>query len=47
MSQKLNLRNYGIICNIQKEKKNDKCTLAKNQPVGANWHRDIDSIVFQ
>ena len=24
----------------KKDKKNEKCTLSKNQPVGSNWHGD-------
>ena len=28
-------------------KKKEKCTLVKNQPVGANWRRDISIIVLQ
>ena len=34
--EKLNLRNYGIGWHIQK-KQDEKCPLAKNQPVDANW----------
>ena len=45
MSQKLNLLTYGIIWHIKKDKKNEKCTLSKNQPVGSNWRRD--NIVLQ
>ena len=33
--QKLNMRNYGIGLHIQEEQ-DEKCLLAKNQPVGAN-----------
>ena len=45
MSQKLYLLTYGIIWHIKKDKKNEKCTLSKNQPVGSNWRRD--NVVLQ
>ena len=35
-SQKLNLCNYGIGWHIMKEQ-DEKCPLAKNEPVSANW----------
>ena len=38
-------KNYGICWHIQKEQ-GEKCPLAKNQPVGANWWRDISTVVL-
>ena len=32
---------------MSRKKKNEKCTLAKNQPVGTNWRRDISNTVLQ
>ena len=37
---KLNLWNYGICWQVQKEQ-DEKCPLLKNQPIGANWWQDI------
>ena len=45
-SQKLNLLNYGIGRQIHKEQ-DEIFTLAKNQPFGANWWEDINSIMLQ
>ena len=42
-SQKINLGNYGICWQIQKEQ-DEKCSLAKNQPVSANWRGDISFV---
>ena len=40
---KINLGNYGICWHIQKEK-DEKFSLAKNQPVSANWQEDISFV---
>ena len=37
-------KNYGIGWHIQKER-DEKCPLAKNQPVSANWWGDISNVV--
>jgi len=44
--QNLNLSNYGIGWHIQKEQ-DEKCSLAKNQPVGANWYGAISTVMLR
>ena len=42
---KTKLWNYGIAWHIQKEQ-DEKCSLAKNQPVRANWWGDKSNVMF-
>ena len=44
--QNLNLSNYGIGWHIQKEQ-DEKCSLAKNQSVGANWYGAISTVMLR
>ena len=44
-SQKLHLCNYGIGWHIMKEQ-DEKCPLAKNEPVSANWWGDVIHITI-
>ena len=44
--EKLNLRNYRIGWHIQKEQ-DEKCPLAKNLPVDANWRGDISTVMLR
>lgn len=45
-SQKLNLSNYGIGWQVQKEE-DEICSPAKNEPVCANWRGEISTIMFR
>ena len=44
--QNLNLSNYGIGWHIQKEQ-DEKCSLAKNQSVDANWYGAVSTVMLR